>query len=201
MKQITKFSIGAAAAALCFGGVAVAQMPAGGHRMMDPDGNGTITRTEAQQAATQMFAKLDANGDGKLDKTDRAERREDMREAMFARLDADGNGQISKTEFMSAERPERGDRMARGEDARDGKRTRRGHHGGRHGMGMMGMAKMADTDKDGAISQTEFVAAADKHFAMMDSNSDGQVTKEERQAARATMKAKWKAARAEKAES
>lgn len=59
-----------------------------------------------------------------------------------------------------------------------------GKHGG-HG----GMMRMADTDKDGAISRDEAVAAITKHFAMVDANGDGKITREEMQATRAKRRA------------
>ena len=52
----------------------------------------------------------------------------------------------------------------------------------------MMMMKMADTNKDGAVSKDEFLSAHGKHFDMLDVNHDGQVTKAERQAARAKMR-------------
>jgi hypothetical protein len=64
------------------------------------------------------------------------------------------------------------------------------HHGrmGRHGGGMgMMMMHMADANKDNAVSQAEFTAAALQRFDRADANKDGQVTKEERQAARTAM--------------
>ena len=46
------------------------------------------------------------------------------------------------------------------------------------------MIVMADTDKDGKITQAEAEAMALQHFDRMDSNKDGQVTPEERRAGR-----------------
>ena len=52
--------------------------------------------------------------------------------------------------------------------------------------GMMG--RMADANKDGAVSRDEFLAAQGKHFEMMDADKDGTVTAEERRGARAKMR-------------
>jgi hypothetical protein len=49
------------------------------------------------------------------------------------------------------------------------------------------MIVMADTNKDGQITQSEAEALALQHFDQMDSNKDGQVTPEERRAARPMM--------------
>jgi hypothetical protein len=61
--------------------------------------------------------------------------------------------------------------------------------GGEHRGRMMGMmARMADTNHDGAVSRDEFVAAALQRFDRMDANKDGTVTPDERQAAHADMR-------------
>ena len=53
----------------------------------------------------------------------------------------------------------------------------------------MMMLRMADTNKDGAVSKDEFLVAHVKHFDMMDANHDGQLTQAERKAARQKMHA------------
>jgi len=166
------------------------------------DGNATVTRAEAQARATEMFAKMDANKDGKLDAADRAAKRAEMQAAAFARFDANKDGNISKAEWdqasadRAAKRAERGEKRAEaGEPGkRDGHRMgghhgkRGGHHGGPGGRG--GMMMKADTNGDKAISQAEFQTAALARFDAADANKDGQVTTEERQAQRAAWKAK-----------
>ncbi|KGB53879.1 Calcium-binding EF-hand protein [Sphingopyxis sp. LC81] len=165
------------------------------------DGNAVQTRADAQARATQMFAKMDANKDGKLDATDRAAQRAERQAKRFASLDADGNGSISKAEWdkhgadRAAKRAERGEKRAEAGEAGEGKRhhgMRGGHgkRGGHHGM-MMGKA---DTDGDKAISQAEFQTAAMARFDAADANKDGQVTAEERQAQRGAWRAKRGAA-------
>lgn len=167
------------------------------------DANVTVTRAEAQTHATQMFAKLDANKDGKIDAADRAARHAERQAKMFAAIDADGNGSISKAEWdkhgadRSARRAERGDKRAPGagapgEGKRDGMRGP-GKRGGHHGMrgGMMGKA---DTNGDKSISQAEFQASALARFDAADANKDGRVTPEERKAQRGEWRAKRGAA-------
>lgn len=58
--------------------------------------------------------------------------------------------------------------------------------------------EMQDTDKDGVISEAEFVAKAKERFAEMDADKDGKVTKEEAAAHHEAKKAKWKEKRGEK---
>jgi hypothetical protein len=177
-----KLTIGLSIAALALAGTAYA---APGH-WGDADNNGTLTRAEAQTHANEMFTRLDANKDGKLDAADREARRN----AAFDRIDTNKDGQISRQEF-AAERP---DQAGRDQD-HDGKH-RMGHRGGGKGWGGPGgpggprgdMAQLADTNKDGAISQSEFSAAALQRFDSTDANKDGQVTKEERQTAFKSMR-------------
>lgn len=213
-----KLTLGLSVAALAIGGIAYAHGVDGAddhHAMMDADGNGVITRAEAQKAATEMFARMDVNKDGKLDQADREAAHAAMREKHFAALDTNGDGAISKAEFMADKGPggpgmgdhdmgaPGGPGMDEDGAGKDGPGKHGGHDGmgGHHGMGghggmgggMMMMAKMADTNNDGAISQAEFMAAATKHFDMADTNHDGQITKAEREAAHAAMKAQMKA--------
>ena len=163
-------------------------------------GDGVQTRADAQARATQMFAKMDANKDGKLDTSDRAAQRAERQAKRFTSLDADGNGSISKAEWdqhgadRAAKRAERGEKRASAGEAGEGKRhgMRGGHgkRGGHHGM----MMSKADTDGDKAISQAEFQTAALARFDAADANKDGQVTAEERQAQRGAWRAKRGAA-------
>ena len=111
-KKIIFSTLGAALIA-----VPVLAAPGGGAKG-DTDSNGVLTRAEAQVHATQMFAKMDANKDGKLDATDRAARHAEMQAKMFADIDTDNNGNISKAEWdkhgadRAAKRAERGEKRA-----------------------------------------------------------------------------------------
>jgi Ca2+-binding EF-hand superfamily protein len=62
----------------------------------------TATKAEMAERRHAMFAKLDRNGDGKITKDEADQAKADMRERkldrMFARLDANKDGQISRTE-------------------------------------------------------------------------------------------------------
>ena len=55
------------------------------------------------------------------------------------------------------------------------------------------MAGMADANKDGAVTQAEFTAAALQRFDRADTNRDGTVTAEERRAARQAMRDEMRA--------
>ncbi|PKB14850.1 EF hand domain-containing protein [Novosphingobium kunmingense] len=189
MKTMTK-GLSIAAVALALAGVAHAQDQRGWAK---PDANATITRAQAQTKAESMFDRMDANKDGKIDQADRAARQAER----FARLDIDKNGQISPEEMAAGhQRKPRPDGAATGGDHAGHKMGMRGGHRGGHGGGHGGMMKMADANKDGAITKTEAVAAALAHFDKADANRDGSVTPDERKSAMAKMRAEWQAKRA-----
>ena len=178
-----KLTLSIAVATLATAGVAIAAPG-----MMQGD----MTRAQVQATAAEHFAKMDANGDGKLDAADREARRAKM----FDRIDTDKDGAISRDEFTAHHRAGPGGEHAmhegqRGEQvARDGHRGMRGHRGG--GMHMM---KRADTDGDGASSQAECTAGALTMFDAADADRNGTVTQAERKAAHDAMRAQWKAKR------
>ena len=173
----------------------------------DPLGDKTMTKAEFMAKGADMFAKMDANRDGKLDTADRAGRQG----AKFDQLDTNKDGNVSRDEFIAAHarggmhdagKMDAGGMDHGGMDAggmNHGNMAGGGKHGGRHGKaggmghaggrGGMMMLKMADTNGDNAVSKDEFAAAQAKHFDLIDTNRDGQVTKAERQAAHQKMRA------------
>ncbi|MGZ3246941.1 MAG: EF-hand domain-containing protein [Croceibacterium sp.] len=176
MRKLT-LSLIAGAAALAVGGTAMAQQE---HAPRPP-----MTRAAAEQRAAQMFDRLDANHDGKLDQADRAA----MQKARFDRMDANHDGQLSFAEFTSMQG--RG-----GEHGQQGaERGRRGEHarGGFAERG--GMMRLADADKNGTITKAEFQAAALARFDRLDANKDGTVTPDEAKAARDSMRQQWQSRR------
>ena len=193
MKKITLLTLGAA----------LISVPAIAAQGGPADTKSPMTRAQAQTHAIEMFAKLDANKDGKLDATDRAARRAEMQAKRFAALDADKDGTISKAEWdkHAADRAaKRSEKRAAAGEARDGKpHAMRGHgkRGGHH-MGGWGRGMKPGGAGDKVVTQAEFVAAALTRFDSLDANKDGQVTAEERQAARAAWKAKAEERRAQR---
>lgn len=163
--------------------VALAAIPAALLAQAAAGPKAPLTKADAQTRAAEMFARMDVNQDGKLDAADRTARQAEH----FTRLDTDKDGKLSLQEFTAAHAQHEGGMAEGHEDA--GKMAGHGNHAGpgeRGGMGMM--ANMADTNKDGAISRDEFVAAQAKHFEMMDGNKDGTVSPAERQAGRVKMR-------------
>lgn len=109
----------------------------------DTNGDGVITRAEAQAVVAERRAGLDANQDGEISFEEfaahRDNRREERARERFARLDRNGDGKVGIDEL-----PDRSDRMFEHVDADgDGQITveelaqarseRRGRHGRRHG--------------------------------------------------------------------
>jgi Ca2+-binding EF-hand superfamily protein len=192
MRKLT-LSLIAGAATVAAGGVAYAQSAPAQAPQHE------LTRAAVEQRAGQMFDRLDANHDGKLDQADRDARQK----ARFDRLDTNHDGQVSYAEFTAARAQfaqARKDRVAKAE-------AHRGAHGqaGEHRMAMRGgfrgrggpmaMMRMADADKDGTITKAEFVNAALQRFDRLDANHDGTVTADEAKAARDNMRQQWQARR------
>lgn len=173
------FAVGTAALALAatVAGVAAAQQHHSGHgsgpmMMADPFGNATITRAEAQAKAGEMFARLDGNRDGKLDRSDREARKEAFLAERFAGMDTNKDGKLDRAEFMAGhQRPAAG---------RSGPGMMERGMGMKHMRAMMGQM---DGNADRALTRDEFVTGALKHFDAADANKDGKLTPEERRAA------------------
>lgn len=112
--------------------------------------------------------------------------------AAFDRLDANKDGSISREEFAKGREKRMERRIVMREHRKDGAGAPKGgkemrkHVMRMHGRGSFGahMIVMADTDKDGKITQAEAEALALQHFDKMDTNKDGQVTPDERRAGR-----------------
>lgn len=189
MKTITK-GLSLAAVVLALGGVAHAAQEQRGWG--GPDTNTTVTRAEAQAKAEAMFAKSDANGDGKLDSADMAAKMGQRFDAM----DTDHNGALSRDEFMTGHQNMHG---AQGHEGHkmgqmgmgEGREGRGGGHERKGGM----MLRMADANGDGTLTKQEAVAGALKHFDMADADKDGKLTPAERKAAHAKMREHMKGMR------
>lgn len=160
----------ASAAALAFGGAAVAQDGRRGPMAADTDGDGRLSQAEFVASALTRFDRNDANRDGtiSMDEVRSAvdARRDARRERVFAALDADSDGAISRAEF-DARAEHRGER---GGGFRRGDRHRR--PGGRVGV-----------EADG-ITRSEAETRAAAAFDRMDANDDGYLSQEDRQGRR-----------------
>ncbi len=150
-------------------------------RREGPDRNkdGYLSRAEAQAAADARFARLDANGDGKLTPGERPDR---------PRRDGAGPGRQGAEGGAPPMGP---GQMGPGHMGPDGGPggpggPRMGRMGG--GMGMAGPGMMGpvvfeeyDANKDGALSKAEFRKHALKVFDAQDGNGDNKIKLPDRQ--------------------
>lgn len=173
-----------------------ADTPADGATMDGATAEGATTdasATETDQSATdparkspvhRLFAAIDANSDGSIDKdelskfiTDKGGTAEEA-ERLFAILDKDSDGAVSEEQLAAS--------------------IRRGHHGHHHGG--LGLTELAaklfakiDGDGDGSVSKEEMIGfvtekggSAEKvesRFAKIDKNGDGSLDQDELTAA------------------
>lgn len=88
-------------------------------RDLDADGDGAITREEADAPRLEHFASIDSDGDGVLTLAEmeaaHERRMAERRAERFARMDADGDGTVSLDEFSGP----RSDRRFGRADAND----------------------------------------------------------------------------------
>jgi ribosomal protein S21 len=121
--------------------------------------------------------------------------------AHFAEMDANKDGSISRAEFDAHHQNMMSEGRASPPMAGHGgmKRKHMGHgEGGKGRMGRMEnrMFGMADANKDGIVTEAEATQAALARFDKADANKDGTLSEAERKAARETMRAEWKAKKA-----
>lgn len=184
-------------------GASMLTVPAMAQPAAKGDANATWTRAEAQAQATERFAKMDVNKDGKYDAADRTQMRANREQARFTALDANKDGQISQAEWtqanadraakmqerraeFAAKRTAAAGAAANGEAKHDKMRgERRGERAGFH----RGMGRMGGRDGAQSVTQAEFVAKALERFDRLDTNKDGNVTAAERQAAKSARQA------------
>jgi hypothetical protein len=168
-------------------GMAVAQEVASER----PDRNAAVTRQQAIERSDRMFARLDANNDGRFTPEEargmREQRRAQRADRMFDRLDLDRNGSITREE-MSQARAQRDERRAeRGpRPGGPGMRGRRGPGAGPGGPAMRGggMRGQRLFGEQGFVTAEQMRERALARFDRADANRDGVLTADERRDAR-----------------
>lgn len=168
---------------------------------LDRDGDRRVSLAEMQAKAAERFARLDANGDGRLTRderkagrqaarADRVRSRTERLNAVFARRDADRDGYLGQAEAPRRLQPN----FARFDADRDGRLTAAELQAGRQAMAAErragGKARAegrtgADVDRDGVVTRAEMDAQVRARFARLDVDRDGFVTRDERRAGRA----------------
>lgn len=145
---------------------------------------GQLGMISARPNPEEMFAKIDANGDGSIDKSELQSFTEKMSNQdgdtidiskMFTDIDTDGDGAISQDEFLAAKPPDPPQGMGPGQPPDPEK-----------------MFSDMDSNGDGSITKEEMKSFMekmpahggqapdiDKMFSETDSDGDGKISKEE----------------------
>jgi hypothetical protein len=183
MKTLTLLS---GAAMLAIAGIALAQGAPGPDR---PGPEGDVTRQQATAHVDEMFARLDANHDGRVTPDEgramREQRRTEMRQHAFERLDANHDGNISRDEFAQAHAMRDG---PDGPGRHRGRRMGPGGPDGPDGSGGRGMHGGRMFGEQGFVTLEQMRARALERFDRADANHDGILTVAEREAAHGRMR-------------
>lgn len=179
---MNKMMIASIATVLATSSIAFAHGKGMGLARFDRDGNGVVTRDEMRTTSGEQFAKLDANKDGRLTLDEMRAAHLSRAAEHFAKKDKNNDGQLSRDEVprMPENVFKQIDKNGDGLLSRDELAAAKGAHSGERGAAHFAKA---DADHDGAISQSEFIAGADRRFARIDTNGDGVITQDEMKAA------------------
>lgn len=159
--KIVKFTAMAAIAAMMAAGPASAEDNDWSWQMWGQGrgpGSGWMTGGMMGPGMMNRFGVIDSNDDGIISADEAAS----QVQTVFAAMDADDDGALTEDEYMSV-------RMGGGP----------GYNTERQKVMQAGKKERftaMDTDKDGKVSQAEFIAGGEKRFADADANKDGKVT-------------------------
>jgi hypothetical protein len=203
---------------LCFAATPVLAGSGHGHggkgkfmSFFDSNDDGVVTMDEFNQSSAMRFDKMDTDHDNLVTQEEFrgyvGQRREEHRQQRFESIDSNKDGQLSKDEF-SAHALQKAERRFTGMDANgDGlisseefatrKAGKHGygdrHHGKNHHQGHKkgrGFFSRLDTNKDGQLTKDESLAAWTAWFKRIDQNGDQVVSAEEVQNYRSGMHSK-----------
>lgn len=136
-------------------------------RSLDKNHDGRVTKDEFLAGSKKRFAKADANKDGVISAQEAKAAKAALKEKQ-AKRDAK--------------------RLAEGKPV---KRAKPGAKSGAKSGGKAGKPYLSalDANKDGRVSQKEYLARREKQFSKMDANRDGSVSRDEARQAKAQAKA------------
>ena len=125
------------------------------------------------QRFMQRFVAIDVNEDGKISDDEAAA----MRESVFYAMDADDNGELTVEEYMGV-RMGPGAGNGAGNDAGndEGGEDRPRRMEGKRQEAKKARFEPMDADKNGTVSQAEWMAAGLERFKAADADGDGTVT-------------------------
>jgi Ca2+-binding EF-hand superfamily protein len=151
---------------------------------LDANHDGKIDRAESRAAAAQHFAELDKNGDGSISEGENlgpvASGKGPNKDEHFARMDKNGDGKIARSETKMPS-----DHFERVDSNKDGHLTKAELEAGWQAMAAKHQAERfgeLDANADGKIEKAEALAHAERLFVGLDGNKDGQVTHDEARA-------------------
>lgn len=192
--------ITAAVAALAAGAAFAHEHVGRGEHLFRADVNndGAVTRVEFDQARGAMFARIDADHDGQLERGEHHRGRHHGHRGghgeHMAAADANHDGAISRDEFLARplEMFARLDANSDGSISAEEQSDARTHHeemrGERHGRGEgrgerhRDHMRAADADHDRQLSSQEFASLGDRMFERLDADRDGSITRQEAEA-------------------
>jgi len=148
---------------------------------LDANHDGKIDRAESRTAAARHFAEMDKNGDGSISKDEkvgpRANGKRPNKDEHFARMDKNGDGKIARSETKMPS-----DHFERVDANKDGQLTKAELEAGWQAIAAKHQDERfseLDANADGKIEKAEVLAHAERMFAGLDGNKDGQVTRDE----------------------
>lgn len=132
---------------------------------LDADGNGSLNPDELKQMRHEMakmrFEKADTNGDGSIDHDEFVAQAQKRADAMFKRMDTNDDGTLSPEESMRSHHGHRGDK---------------GHHDKRHGDEKN---THHDNKADGTKDMKSDKDRGKRWFDRMDADSNGEISRDE----------------------
>ena len=188
MKRLASFT---AHFALAAGTLAAQDMPIPGEQFMlqwDLDGNGQVTRAEAREQRQNIFYMFDQDSDGMFSEEElagidehKALEREAGKGPGSQRPEGMGQGMGSGQGQGMGQGKGMGKGMGQGKGGGMGQGMGAGRGGAAFGFDMPageGM-RMFDADRNGTITEQEFVDGSDLWFGQRDRNGDGVLTIED----------------------